>query len=132
MEKVSVNGLTMAYSRHGEGTPLVLIHGYPLDHSIWQDLLPLLQGEFEVILPDLRGFGMSAATAAPYGMTHMADDIAGLLDRLEIETAAVAGHSMGGYVALAFAGKYPQRLSGLGLVASQTLADPPERKQGRY
>jgi pimeloyl-ACP methyl ester carboxylesterase len=132
MEKVSVNGLTVAYSRHGEGTPLVLIHGYPLDHSIWQDLLPHLEADFEVILPDLRGFGMSATTGAAYGMSDMADDIAGLLDRLEIEKAAIAGHSMGGYVALAFASKYSKRLSGLGLVASQALADSPDRKQGRY
>ncbi len=132
MEKVSVNGLTIAYSRHGEGTPLVLIHGFPLDHSIWQDLIPHLEVEFEVILPDLRGFGMSASATEPYGMSDMADDIAGLLDHLEIGTTALAGHSMGGYVALAFASKYPQRIRGFGLVSSQALADPPDRKQGRY
>lgn len=132
MEKVSVNGVMIAYSHHGEGTPLVLIHGYPLDHSIWNQIVPQLESEFELILPDLRGFGISATTTSASSITDMADDLAGLLDHLEIEKAALAGHSMGGYVALAFARKYPQRVTGLALVSSQALADTPERKQGRY
>jgi pimeloyl-ACP methyl ester carboxylesterase len=65
-------------------------------------------------------------------MTDMADDLAALLDHLGVDKIALAGHSMGGYVALAFAGKYPQRVSGLGLVASQSIADTSERKAGRY
>ena len=128
MEKVSVNGVMIAYSHHGEGTPLVLLHGYPLDHSIWNDLVPLLEGEFELILPDLRGFGISATTAAAYGMTDMAEDIAGLLDHLGIKKAMLAGHSMGGYVALAFARKYLQRIAGLALISSQALADTRARR----
>jgi pimeloyl-ACP methyl ester carboxylesterase len=67
-----------------------------------------------------------------YTMSDMADDLAGLLDHLGIEKAAIVGHSMGGYVALAFAKKYPQRMSGLGLVASQAAADTPQGKAGRY
>jgi 3-oxoadipate enol-lactonase len=132
MEKVSVNGVMIAYSHHGEGIPLVLIHGYPLDHSIWNQVVPQLEGEFELILPDLRGFGISTTTMAASSITNMADDLAGLLDHLELEKAALAGHSMGGYVALAFARKHPQRITGLGLVSSQALADTPERRQGRY
>jgi pimeloyl-ACP methyl ester carboxylesterase len=62
----------------------------------------------------------------------MADDIAGLLERLSVDKCALAGHSMGGYIALAFAKKYPNRVDGLGLVSSQTKADTLERKQGRY
>jgi pimeloyl-ACP methyl ester carboxylesterase len=65
-------------------------------------------------------------------MSDMADDLAGLLDQLGLERIALAGHSMGGYVSLAFAKKHPQRVSGLCLVASQAAADTPERKAGRY
>ncbi|MBK9208012.1 MAG: alpha/beta hydrolase [Anaerolineales bacterium] len=68
----------------------------------------------------------------PYTVSDMADDLAGLLDSLEIEKTVIAGHSMGGYVALAFAKKYPQRVSGLGLISSQAVADAPDRKEGRY
>jgi pimeloyl-ACP methyl ester carboxylesterase len=132
MQKFTVNHLSLAYDRHGQGAPLVLIHGYPLDHSIWDEVTPLLFPTFDLILPDLRGFGASDSTATPYSMADLASDIAGLLDHLGIESAFVAGHSMGGYVALAFAQAHPSRVRGLALVASQAAADPPDRKQGRY
>jgi len=132
MEKVKVNNIELAYIRRGEGTPLVLLHGFPLDHHLWDDVSPLLEDTFDLILPDLRGFGESTTVEAPYTMDNYASDIAGLLDQLAIQKAAVAGHSMGGYVALAFARLYPERVSGLALVSSQVLADPPDRKEGRY
>jgi pimeloyl-ACP methyl ester carboxylesterase len=124
--------MKLAYTRQGQGTPLVLLHGYPLDHTIWEEVLPFLSATFDLILPDLRGFGASAASADPCTMADMASDLAELLDRLGTQQAAVAGHSMGGYVALAFARAYPARLRGLGLVASQVLADKPEGREARY
>jgi 3-oxoadipate enol-lactonase len=132
MEKINVNGIQLAYERRGQGAPLVLLHGYPLDHHLWDEVLPLLEDSFEVITPDLRGFGESTTVDTPYTMDDYASDIAGLLDQLGIQKTAIAGHSMGGYVALAFARLFPERLSGLGLVSSQVLADPPDRKEGRY
>jgi 3-oxoadipate enol-lactonase len=132
MEKLQINRITLAYEKLGSGTPLVLIHGYPLDHTIWNDTAALLQDNFTVILPDLRGFGQSTTVETPYTISDMADDLASLLDHLGIEKAAFAGHSMGGYVALAFARKHPRRTLGLGLVASQAAADAPDRKAGRY
>ena len=132
MEKVNVNGIQLAYERRGKGTPLVLLHGYPLDHHLWDEVAPLLEDTFDVILPDLRGFGESTTVDSPYSMDDYASDIAGLLDQLGIPKVAIVGHSMGGYAALAFARMYPERVSGLGLVSSQVLADPPERKEGRY
>jgi len=122
----------IAYERRGKGTPLVLIHGFPLDHTSWDELASLLENEFDLILPDLRGFGQSTAVESQYTITDMADDLAGLLDHLGIEKTALAGHSMGGYAALSFAKKYPQRVSGLALISSQAAGDPPERKEGRY
>ncbi len=132
MEKANVNGVRIAFVRRGAGKPLVLVHGYPLDHTIWNEVLPLLERDFDVVLPDLRGFGQSQVVESQFQMSDMAADIAGLLDHLGIEKAVIAGHSMGGYISLAFARAYPERMSGLDLVASQALADPPERKRGRY
>jgi 3-oxoadipate enol-lactonase len=132
METVNVNGIHLAFERHGKGTPLVLLHGFPLDHHLWDEVVPLLEDRFDVILPDLRGFGDSTTVDSPYSMDDYASDIAGLLDQIDIQKAAIVGHSMGGYVALAFARLYPERVSGLGLVSSQLPADAPERKEGRY
>ena len=131
MEKINVNGIQLAYERRGRGSPLVLLHGFPLDHHLWDEVTPLLEDTFDVILPDLRGFGHSTIADSPR-MEDYASDLAGLLDQLGIQKAAIVGHSMGGYVALAFARLYPEHVSGLGLVSSQVLADPPERKEGRY
>lgn len=132
MEKINVNGIQLVYNRRGSGTPLMLVHGFPLDHHLWDELVPLLQDKFDLILPDLRGFGGSSSIDSFYAMEDYASDLAGLLDHLGIQKTAIAGHSMGGYVALAFARLYPDRVSGLGLISSQVLADSEERKQGRY
>ncbi|MBN2117926.1 MAG: alpha/beta fold hydrolase [Anaerolineales bacterium] len=132
MQKLNVNGIQLAYERRGKGTPLVLLHGFPLDHHLWDAVLPPLEDTFDLILPDLRGFGESSTVDSFYAMEDYASDIAGLLDGLGIRKAAVAGHSMGGYVALAFARLFPERVRGLALVSSQVLADSPERKDGRY
>lgn len=132
MEKLSVNDIQLAYERRGKGTPLVLLHGFPLDHHLWDEVVPLLEDTFDLIIPDLRGFGESSMGDSPDDLDTYASDIAGLLDYLGIQQAAIAGHSMGGYIALAFVRLYPERVRGLGLVASQVLADTPERREGRY
>lgn len=132
MDKIQVNNVTLAYETLGNGMPLMLAHGFPLDHTIWAEVADLLKDKFTVILPDLRGFGQSTTVETAYTMSDMADDLAGLLDHLEIEKTMLAGHSMGGYVSLALAKKHPQRVSGLGLVASQAAADTPEKKTARY
>src|SRR5262249_19598690 len=102
------------------------------DHHLWDEILPLLEDTFDVIVPDLRGFGESTLGPSSPTIEDYASDIVGLLDDLGIQKTAIAGHSMGGYVALAFARLFPERLSGLGLVSSQVLPDPPDRKEGRY
>jgi 3-oxoadipate enol-lactonase len=112
MEKIQINGIELAYARDGKGTPLVLLHGFPVDHHLWDDVVPLLTDTFDLIIPDLRGFGESATVNTPYTMDDFASDIDGLLDHLGIEKAAIVGHSMGGYVALAFARIYPELTQG--------------------
>ena len=136
MQKLTVNGIQIAFEREGPstssgGAPLVLIHGFPLDHRMWEALLPQLQ-EIDVIMPDLRGFGESAVVDGTYTTADMADDVIALLDALKIEKAAIVGHSMGGYIALEIARKHKERVAGLGLVSTQALPDAPERKAGRY
>jgi 3-oxoadipate enol-lactonase len=132
MEKIDVNGIQLAYERRGTGTPLVLLHGYPLDHHLWDEVAPLLEATFDLIIPDLRGFGESSTVDSFYTLEDFASDVAGLLDHLGIEKAAIAGHSMGGYIALAFVRLFPERVRGLGLIGSQVLPDTEERKQARY
>ena len=132
MQRVNVDGVKIAYARRGQGAPLVLIHGYPLDHSIWDPLAPFLEHNFDLIIPDLRGFGESEVAQADNSIVDYASDIAGLLTHLRIRKAYIAGHSMGGYVALAFAREYEERVTGLAMVSSQMAADAPERKQARY
>lgn len=119
------------YEEAGRGLPVVLLHGFPMDHTIWHRLVPLLENEARLIMPDMRGHGRSPAEGRVSSMRLMAEDVLCLLDRLKIDRAIVVGHSMGGYVALAFANAYPGRLAGLGLLASQAAADLPEKRQNR-
>jgi pimeloyl-ACP methyl ester carboxylesterase len=132
MEMMNVNDAQLAFERRGKGNPLVLIHGYPLEHTIWDQTARLLENDFELILPDVRGFGGSTALSTTYSMADMAEELSAMLGHLKIEKAAFAGHSMGGYIALEFAKKFPGRVSGMALVSSQIVADSEERKQGRY
>lgn len=122
----------MNYIRTGSGQPLVLLHGFPLDNSIWNPLLPHLESHFDLILPDLPGLGRSLLFTEDCHLTDMAADLAGLLRGLGLPRAYVAGHSMGGYVALAFARQFPEMLLGLGLIATQALPDAPERQAIRH
>jgi 3-oxoadipate enol-lactonase len=127
----SVDGAQIAYARQGSGVPLVLIHGYPLDHSIWEPLAPALEGDFDLIMPDLRGFGGSRAAAPSGSIDVYGADVAGLLSALQLPRAIIAGHSMGGYVALAIVRNHPEIVAGLSLVSSQVRADTPDRRKGR-
>ncbi len=131
MNKVNVDGINIAYDRKGKGLPLILIHGYPLDHTIWNGVIESLSDEFDLIIPDLRGFGESDVREADDSIVDYATDMAGLLNHLKIKKATLVGHSMGGYIALAFAREFPERVSGLGMVSTQILADTKERKEGR-
>lgn len=128
---MEMNPVDLYYEEQGQGIPAIFLHGFPFDHSIWEPLIPLLKNDARMILPDLRGFGRSPAVGDSYTMRLQAEDVAHLMDRLEIEKAVLVGHSMGGYITLAFAQAYPDRLLGLGFVATQAGADSPERRQSR-
>ncbi len=108
----------------GEGTPLVLLHGYPLSSAMWLAQREGLAARFRVITPDLRGFGGSPLGAEDPSVEAMADDVAELLDRLGLERAVIGGLSMGGYVAQAFCSRHAERLLGVVLADTKATADP--------
>ncbi len=131
--KIEVNGMQLAYeTREGVGPPIVLVHGFGLDRSIWRLSADKHLSSRQVILPDVRGHGGSDAPKGPYPIAALAQDLAQLIDLLGFERVVVCGHSMGGYVALAFAKGFPHRLAGLGLITTNAGSDSAEKRAGRY
>lgn len=110
---------------------LILIHGYPFDHTMWKYVVEMLGNKIPVIAPDLPGFGDNPVENAEPSIDLMADSVAKLLDLHNVRRAVVAGMSMGGYVALAFAQRHEDRMAGLGLISTQPAADSAETKQAR-
>ncbi len=128
-----VNGLRLACAQRGKGqkTALLLIHGFPLDHRLWAAQLRGLAVELQVLAPDLRGHGKSALIPGPLTMDQHADDLAALLDQLDIGRAIVAGLSMGGYVAFAFWRRHRGRVQGLALLDTRAEPDGPAARVNR-
>lgn len=120
----------MHYTTTGDGQPIVLIHGFGEDSRIWEAQVNGLKHMAKIIVPDLPGTGKTPPESI-LTMETMADGIALVLDREKIKKAFVIGHSMGGYISLAFAEKYPERLLGFGLVHSTAYADTEQKKTAR-
>jgi len=135
--KIEVRGRTVGYEDSGGGgVPLLLLHGFPLDRTVWTAQVLGLAGAARVLAPDLRGFGESApaGNSAPGTTTSMddyAEDVAALLDALGVPAAVVCGLSMGGYVAMAFHRAFPARLRGMILVDTRGGPDSPEGRKAR-
>lgn len=122
---VSVNGLEMNVETCGEQNEraIVLLHGFCGSSQYWHKVCPLLSEHYYVIMPQLRGHSASSISTGTYSMEMMADDIYEIIQHFHIDKCVMFGHSLGGYVALAFAEKYSDRLLGLGLVHSTALPD---------
>ncbi len=130
---VRVGEIELQVIDRGAGMPLVLVHGFPLDHSMWNPQIEVLSRQWRVIAPDLRGFGGSTATHGTATMEQMADDLAALLDALQVtEPVVLVGLSMGGYVAFQFRRRHRDRLRGLVLCDTRAVADTPEAADGRH
>jgi 3-oxoadipate enol-lactonase len=114
-----------------DGNALVMIHGFPLTREIWNAQAEALATTHRVVRPDLRGMGASSVPDGPYLMETLASDVAAALDALAIERVALVGHSLGGYVALAFTRMYTERVSHLALVCSRITADTQEIAENR-
>lgn len=128
--KVEFNDVGLSHVDRGGGVPLLFVHGFPLDGTLWQPQVDALSDEYRVIVPDLRGFGGSTVSLA-MTMEQYADDLRAFLDELRIDEVVLVGLSMGGYVALAFCRLAPNRLRGLVLVDTRPQADSDEARANR-
>jgi pimeloyl-ACP methyl ester carboxylesterase len=124
-------GRAVGYEEHGAGSPVVLLHPFPFARGIWSDLTDVLAARYRVISVDARGFGESPLGEERYAIDDLADDLAALLDELDVARAAVLGESMGGYAALAFAVRHPARLGALILADTRAGADSAETRKAR-
>jgi pimeloyl-ACP methyl ester carboxylesterase len=131
MSKTRVRGIEMAYDMEGSGLPVVLLHGYPFNRSMWREQREALGANYRVITPDLRGLGETEGTDETAPTIEMARDVAELLDHLRIDRAVLGGLSMGGYVALAFVRRFPLRVRALVLADTRPQADTDEARQAR-
>ncbi len=130
--QAQVNGITLAYSDRGAGLPIVFLHAFPLNRTMWAPQEEVLVSRFRVITVDLRGHGESAAPLWRYTIEQFADDVASLLDHLSIQKTVLVGLSMGGYVSFAFGRKYPDRIKALVLADTRAQADSEEGRKGRF
>lgn len=122
--------MTLAYSASGSGPSVVLLHAFPLSRDLWRSVTqPLADAGWQVITPDLPGFGASPSTAN--SIDDAADAVASLLDELGVQSAVIGGCSMGGYVALVIAQRYPNRTAGLILADTKASADGDDARANR-
>ena len=128
--KLQLKSGALGYIDQGEGPVVLLIHAFPLNNAMWSPQLEPLSSRFRVIAPDIRGFGESQPPS-PWSMEDMADDLNALLDALEAKDAAIAGVSIGGYIALTFWWKYPNRVRQLVLSNSRARNDSDAEKTAR-
>jgi pimeloyl-ACP methyl ester carboxylesterase len=127
-----IDDFTMSYQDSCDRIPLLLIHGFPLNSSLWDFQLEDLESFARVLAPDLRGHGHSSASPAPYTMEMLADECAGLLVHLGLERpVVVCGLSMGGYVTFEFYRRFSDNVAGLILTATRAGADTAEGKETR-
>lgn len=132
MGSVRVRGIEMAYDDVGSGPAVVLLHGYPFNRSMWSGQVEALRAAgYRVVTPDLRGHGQTSVTDEPATMKEMAEDVAALMDALNLTRAAVGGLSMGGYVSLAFYRRFPLRVRALILANTRPQADTDEARRNR-
>ena len=121
----------ISYADYGKGKPVLLIHGFGEDSAIWENQVSRFKDEFRLIVPDLAGSGKSDFIPEVFSMDDHADILEQILRTEDIEAADIVGHSMGGYIALAFAEKYHERMTGLCLFHSTAYADTEEKKESR-
>lgn len=129
--KLKYKNAEIFYSVKGTGNPLVLLHGFLESSKIWDPLVSELSEKRQVVTIDLPGHGLSEVISEFHSMELMADVVHELIKELEIETATICGHSMGGYVALAFCERFPEKTKSLVLMNSTPEEDSAERKINR-
>jgi pimeloyl-ACP methyl ester carboxylesterase len=130
-KSITYNGTPVGYFEDGNGFPLVFVHGFPMDHSAWDEFVQPFTKNYRVILPDNSGFGKSGLPKQDLSMDYYADCLKAILDNEKISECLMIGHSMGGYMVLNFAGRFPNYLKAFGLFSSTSYADDDAKKQNR-
>ena len=132
MKSFLAGDVTLHYVDEGNGAPIVLVHGFPLDHQMWHQQIADLSRDYRVLAPDLRGFGRSDVTEGTVSMADFADDLAAMIDAAQIsEPVTLCGLSMGGYIAWQFWLRHRQRLAKLILCDTRAAADTDEVGRAR-
>lgn len=130
--KIEINGVEIDYRDEGKGLPVIFIHAFPLNQTMWDEQVAAIRDRFRAITLDLRGFGNSDAPDGPYPMERMAADVRGLMTKLAIERAVLVGLSMGGYISLAFYRHYPDAVLAMTLADTRAGADTAAGRERRY
>jgi len=123
--------MLLNYSIDGSGIPLVLLHGYPFDHTLWKEVVPLLSKEAAIIAPDLQPDNRYLDSIAGFSINDLAANVIETISHIGYKRAIYIGHSMGGYVALEIARHHPENVLGLGLAASHIYGDSERKKVQR-
>ena len=133
MKTLPFNNIIVYFKTYGNpiNPAVVLLHGYMESMEIWKDIATSMQDEFYIITPDIPGHGLSGVYGDTHHMDELADGIRAILDDLRISQIHLVGHSMGGYITLAFRENFPQRLFSFTLFHSHCFADPEEKKSNR-
>ncbi|RZJ28253.1 MAG: alpha/beta hydrolase [Flavobacterium sp.] len=131
MKEMLFKDISVSYTESGKGNCVVLLHGYLENQLMWEDFVDDFAKKYRVITIDLLGHGKTAPLGYVQTMEDNADVVYAVLNHLRIRKAIIAGHSMGGYVALAFAELYPENVKAIALINSTSKADSDERKSNR-
>jgi pimeloyl-ACP methyl ester carboxylesterase len=129
-KEIEINGKKFVFRIYGEGKPVLLIHGFGELENVWKNQLDALSGKYRIIVPDLPGSGESDLIP-DMSIEGMAEPIKIMMDEENIKKCCIIGHSMGGYITLAIAEKYPEYLEAFGLFHSTAFADTDEKKSTR-
>ncbi len=131
--KVNVNNFTISYDDIGEGgIPIIFLHGYPFDKTMWHGQIDFLKTSHRAIACDIRGFGKSKDEESTLSIDLFGDDLMQFMDQLNIDKAIICGLSMGGYLALNVMKRFPSHFEALILCDTQCIADTTEGKEKRY
>lgn len=128
---IRFRGIDVSYWDQGQGRCMVLLHGYLESGAVWDSFMGLFPKGFRIIVPDLPGHGASGSWGRVHSMDDLAAAVKAILDHEDINKVFLAGHSMGGYVAMAFADLFPTALSAYALVHSTPFADTDEKRENR-
>lgn len=132
LKRIEIPGATLSVNDVGQGSPILFVHGFPLDHTMWREQVADLSRDHRCIVPDLRGFGQSTVTEGKVSMEQFADDLVALLDGLAItEPIVLCGLSMGGYIAWQFARRHAPRLKAIILCDTRAVPDSAEAAANR-